>query len=438
MKNLGKIVAAAAIIGGISISEAAVVPSSLKIATGGGAVTATKAKTQDEYDYSKFFAVDLQEKLPSIDKLREMYVKNTIYDRRYEFAWNIGHKFDEFFGEVIKTYGSSDKRIKKQGEDELYAMIKNMPKELYPYIGPYLHTVPNMSGKILEMPGIKETKNKFPERISEHVKGIKNLEFLSPFMYFVLMPEIWPDYKDTREYPKEKPIYAKVKYDEKFWQKVRAMVRPEDYYPNREKKGEDIKDKLRTINPSLGTPLSSADVKAFGRTLREINEFSKAPGRMALLSEARILINNHEDATGKGLPVNTLKDLVNPCQRLIQRLRVTRLEGEFMQIVGKEGFSPEEWAYTCDKTIKAYRLSRINWSTVASILNYKQNLYKETIMDMPLIFRGRQVSAMLAIPEMYKASREDVEAVRKNRQMLSEEFKAIDYTIAGAPIDVSP
>ena len=270
-----------------------------------------------------------------------------------------------------------------------------------------------------------------------HVKGIKNLEFLSPYMYFVLMPEIWPDYKDTREYPKEKPVYAKVKYNEQFWKKIRAQVKPEDYYPNRERKGEDIKDKLRTLNPGLEGSLTSADVKAFGRTLKQIDEFSKVPGRMALLSEARILLNSHEEATGKGLPINTLKDLVNPCQRLVQQLRIAGLEGEFMQIVGKEGFSSEEWAYTCDRTIKAYRLSLINWSTVASILNYKQNVYKETLQTMPLMFRGPQLAVMLAVPEMFKASREDVVAVRKNRKMLADEFKAIDFNIAGAPVEFS-
>ena len=432
MKGLGKFITAAFIIGQVSVAEAAVVPWSLT-----NAQPAKISEKKDSNDYSAFYTVDLSEELPSLDKLRKMYVKNTIYDKKYEFSWNIGHKFDEVFDGIIKTYGSSDKRLKKQGEDMLYEMIKNAPKEIYPYIGPYLHTVPNMSGKILEMPGIKETKNKFPERISEHVKGIKNLEFLSPYMYFVLMPEIWPDYKDTREYPKEKPIYAKVKYNEQFWKKIRAQVKPEDYYPDRERKGEDIKDKLRTLNPSLEGSLTSADVKAFGRTLKQIDEFSKVSGRMALLSEARILLNSHEEATGKGLPINTLKDLVNPCQRLVQQLRIAGLEGEFMQIVGKEGFSSEEWAYTCDRTVKAYRLSLINWSTVASILNYKQNVYKETLQTMPLMFRGPQLAVMLAVPEMFKASREDVLAVRKNRKMLADEFKAIDFNIAGAPVEFS-
>ena len=62
-------------------------------------------------------------------------------------------------------------------------MIQSLPKQYYPYIGPYLHTVPNMSPKILNLPGIKETKNQFPERIAPQLKDIPNLEFLSPYLY---------------------------------------------------------------------------------------------------------------------------------------------------------------------------------------------------------------------------------------------------------------
>lgn len=411
--------------------RAAVVPQSLTQSA------SASTSSEKKHDYSDFYAVDLSEHIPDADKLKKLYLKNTIYDKGYEFSWNIGRTFNPTFNKIIKDYGSSDKRLKREGEDLIYAMIISAPKEIYPYVGPYLHTVPNMSQKILQMPGIKETKNKFPERISEHVKGIKNLEFLSPYMYFVLMPEIWPDYKDPVEYPKTKPIYAKVKYDKKFFEKIRQRVPPEDFYPDAPKREEDIKDKLRTINPSLSSPLTSADVKAFSRTLDEIKAFGNVSGRMAELAQAKILLNLYEDANGKGLPISTLKDLVNPCQRLVQQLRIAGLNGEFMQIVGKEGFSIEEWAYTCDKTIKAYRLSMISASTVAAILNYKNNVYKDEITKLPLILRGQQVATMLAIPEMYRAKTEDVEAVRKNRRMLAKKFKELDYNIMGAPIEFS-
>ena len=161
MKTLGILMASVAFWGVITASEAAVAPWSLSNVSPKGYQNLAQNKSRD---YSSFYAVDLNAKIPPLEELKQRYLKNTIYDRKYEFAWNIGQKFDPEFNSKIKAYGSSDKRLKKIGEDLIYDMIKTIPEGLYPYIGPYLHTVPNMSQKILEMPGIKETKNKFPER----------------------------------------------------------------------------------------------------------------------------------------------------------------------------------------------------------------------------------------------------------------------------------
>ena len=48
-------------------------------------------------DFAKIFAVDLGSPLPSFAELKQSYVKNNIYDRKYDFSWNIGHKFDDVF-----------------------------------------------------------------------------------------------------------------------------------------------------------------------------------------------------------------------------------------------------------------------------------------------------------------------------------------------------
>ena len=62
--------------------------------------------------------------------------------------------------------------------------LKNTPKEYYPYIGPYLHTIPGISEKVLNLPGIKETKTGFRKRIAPQLADIENLEFMSPALYF--------------------------------------------------------------------------------------------------------------------------------------------------------------------------------------------------------------------------------------------------------------
>ena len=143
--------------------------------------------------FRKFFRVDLEQPLPMLAELKQKYQTEDIYDKHYDYSWNIGNRFDQAFRDIIKSYGTSEKRLKPEYEDRLLEMLAMMPKETYQYIGPYLHTVPGMSEKILNLPGIKETKNKFPERIDPRFRNIAGLEFLSPSLYFTLMPEAWPE-----------------------------------------------------------------------------------------------------------------------------------------------------------------------------------------------------------------------------------------------------
>ena len=134
-------------------------------------------------DLSKYFEVDLDAPLPDISALKKEYASKTaIYKPRYILGYELGKGFDPVWKGVINTYGTSEKRLKSVGEDDLFDMIVSLPKEMYPYIGPFLHSTPNISEKILNLPGIKETKNKFPERIAPQLQDIEDLEFLSPYL----------------------------------------------------------------------------------------------------------------------------------------------------------------------------------------------------------------------------------------------------------------
>ena len=88
-------------------------------------------------DYRQFFRVDLSEPLPSISELKQKYPLDDVYDKHYDYSWNIGNRFDQAFREIIKSYGTSEKRLKPEYEERLLDMLAMMPKETYQYIGPY-------------------------------------------------------------------------------------------------------------------------------------------------------------------------------------------------------------------------------------------------------------------------------------------------------------
>ena len=140
-------------------------------------------------DWKDKLQTDLETPLPNLTELQTKYPIIDNHDNHYDYSWNLGTKFDSAFKEIIKSYGTSEKRLKPDHEENLLEMISMMPKETYPYIGPFMHTVPGMSEKILNLPGIKETKNQFPKQIAKRFQNIEGLEFLSPSLYYILMPE---------------------------------------------------------------------------------------------------------------------------------------------------------------------------------------------------------------------------------------------------------
>lgn len=183
--------------------------------------------------------MDIGQKLPPYEEMLKKYVAdNRIVNRGYDFHWDIGNIFDSVFRMTIDYYGQTEKRIKNVHEDDLTALLSTVPPEYYQYIGPYLHTVPNMPEKILNMPGIKETKNRFPKRIARELEGIEDLEFVSPYLYYVLMPESWPDYRRTMEKAPRPSTRAKVEHDPAFFEKLKRWCRTKIFCRERKNKAK--------------------------------------------------------------------------------------------------------------------------------------------------------------------------------------------------------
>ncbi len=379
--------------------------------------------------------MDIGKKLPPYEEMLKKYVAdNRIVDRKYDYHWDIGNVFDNVFRLTIDYYGQTEKRIKNPHEDELAALLSVLPPEYYQYIGPYLHTVPNMPERILNMPGIKETKNQFPKRIARELEGIEDLEFLSPYLYYVLMPESWPDYRQTMEKVPRPSTRAKVVHDPAFFEKIKALVPDDEFLPGAEKQDKVSASDLRTLEPTKNGLLTAADVRAFTRTLDKVNAFTKDLKIYDRINTAGTLIDVWEKEHGTGTQVSLLKDMVNPCQRMVQKIRYAGLEREFAKIVNTEGFDTTGWAYTCDKTVKAYRVSMLTRSVVAGILMYQQGVY-DAFRDIA----GKRIGdlqreTIQAILEMYEAPTADVLETRKNRGELGRKIIDNNQFIGNAPI----
>ena len=120
-----------------------------------------------------------------------------------------------------------------------------------------------------------------------------------------------------------------------------------------------------------------------------------------------------------------LKDLVHPCQRLVQKIKMQGMEGEFAKIVAGEGFNPEEWAY---------RVLRMSSPELLTLLLYKRNIYENQLNLYSDKTAPNIAVTMQGIIEMYKAPVNDMMEVKKNQKALKKAFEKIGYRIVFQPV----
>lgn len=394
-------------------------------------------------DFMKYFKVDMQAEIPEIEAYRKkVSSSHKLYDKGYISRYQMGTMFKKEFSQTIKAYGLSEGRIKSGYEDELLEMLSWLPKDAYPYIGPMLHEVPGMSEKILNLPGIKETKNKFPEKIAEPFVGMEGIEYLSPALYFLLMPKIWEeqeiqDIEQPQPVPVKKPR-VKIELPDYLKQKIGIPVKTAEKKQGSAKRKASAAQQLglRTVNPNLTSPLTSQDVESFIATIDELEEWAEEDNMqiyMRLISGEQLL-NYWENEQHTALMQNDLKDAVNPCQRIVLKTRFAELYEEFAQKVSKQGFTPEEWAYTCDKTIKAFRMTEANMAIAYAVRFHRRGYYRHYIENLPKKWREGMYATEAAIIKMYSALREDVEVVRPYKDEIEKKFIKMQNVFITAPI----
>lgn len=391
-------------------------------------------------EYEHTYDIDLNEDIPMTWRLQEEYKKETSnYYWKYKFSWNIFPVFDVDFRKTIKDMGSIEKRISSTTEDQLYRDLQRIPKAFYPYIGPNLHNVPGISGKILDLPGIKETKNKFPEKIASRFKNIPYIEYLSPALYIYLMPQIWGEDMESLEFPQtinKLPRINTVRIKPEFIDKIFEKVPAEKFALNRSSPKNKL-EPLRHYSADKNTPLSTSDVKAFINTLDDLVEFQNSDNNHIKFLMIDSLIQYWDEKNGTNRDVTVLKNMVNPCQAIARKVKWLGIRAKFQEIIGKSAFGIDDWAYTCDKTIKAYRVSKLNNSYSTSLRLMKKGYPYKIISQYGYYTpeeRDSHKNFIEASIQLYDSKPENIEAIKPFKSELYKKFLKIDNLFLGSPI----
>lgn len=139
-------------------------------------------------DYADRFKVDMNERIPPIEELRKMFAPKPVYDRKFDYFWNIGTVFDKGFAKTIRQYGTRQTRLKWPGEDIMLEQLKNTPKEYYQYIGPYLHTIPGISEKSLTIRALRKRKTSFRNALPRSLRISKTWNLCPRHFILRLIP----------------------------------------------------------------------------------------------------------------------------------------------------------------------------------------------------------------------------------------------------------
>ena len=389
-------------------------------------------------EYAHLYDVDADEQIPILWRLeKEFQKKHSYYDWRYRFNWAMPKKFDKGFQQNIIDFGTIEKRIENPTEESLLRDIKRMPKEFYPYIGPMLHTVRGLSGKILDLPGIKETKNKFPERIASVFKNVPYIEYVSPELYVFLMPEIWGEGASAIEYPKikrQKPSPMRMRINPDFIAALKKNVPIENYTDGNRPPKPDLG--VRHFYADKNTPLSGADVKAFLGTIDGIKSFLHENDHEIELILVDSLLNYWDEKNGTSVYVSFLKGAVNPCQTIARKIKWKGLRSEFQEYIGKQGFGLDDWAYTCDKTLKAYRIITMPNAYITGLRYLKKGYLYEMWKYMDFTEEEREIQKYFieASIHLYDSSIENVNAVTPFRYELQKAWLKLGDHYGGTPL----
>lgn len=390
-------------------------------------------------EFEHTYDVDLNEEIPMLWRLQKEYRKSrSDYDWHYDYSWNIPPVFDKDFDQSIKRFGTIEKRIENADEEALLRDLQRLPKEFYPYIGPVLHTVPGLSGKILDLPGIKETKNQFPQKVASKLAAIPDIEFVSPGLYIYLMPMIFGEGINSREFPQitnKHQNMPPIRIKKELLESALKEVPTEKFALNATALPKN--PGIRHYNAEASTPLSQADVKAFIGTLDGLLKFKSDLKTDVKFISLNGVMSYWDEKHGVNKNAAFLKTMVNPCQTIARKVKWLGLRQEFQKIIGPQAFGLDDWAYTCDKTLKAYRSASQTHAEITVMNILKKGYIYAMINQFDYYTPEERLTHKYFIEasiQLYQSTLADMDAVKPYKDELQQRLGKFGSNILGTPL----
>ena len=132
---------------------------------------------------------------------------------------------------------------------------------------------------------------------------------------------------------------------------------------------------------------------------------------------------------------NIMEELRNPMQTLAGKIKRLPQAEQFAQTVARHGFTPDSWAITTDKIIKARRVATLNTGDAAGLDHWRKlkrmppEFYKMTPRD-----RKITLDSIRLYLDLYTSTEQNVLAVKNYGDNIRKEFATRDMMVLEAPI----
>lgn len=325
-------------------------------------------------------------------------------------------------------------------EDDIYRLLQMLPDYAYQYVGPFINDMPYVPDRIRNIPAIKATRGKFPTRIAPQMKEYaeKYGQYMSTYLYIILMPEAWTttsrvESSDFKGFNKVVTIDENTKPSDLFdlhnptLLKKYSMPSPEAY-----QSGTAFNRVVRPQTPAKKvtqtSPLTEGDVEA---ALTSFDDLKRAFG------DDRF-DEFHTTLRDMSLSDNNLMgELLNPMQTLADKIgrMPEKYRDTFRETLAQTGFTPESWAITADKIIKARRVAKMSPAIALNVGTWRR--YKRPPKSFDVLSpRDRQISweSIQLFVGLYTTTRENLLAVKNYSDKIQQALKAGDIMYMETPV----
>ena len=293
-------------------------------------------------------------------------------------------------------------------DQAILELIPQIDPLYHQYVFPAFHKMTALSHRIRTMPEIARWRGKVPTRIAPEVQGKDpyNWQYLSPYLYIYLMPEMWPSfYRETQ--PVKPTITRQIN-----WKNPKEAQRAFDASEQRMAIQKEIQQRAQ-INAEGG--LTEQDKQAVYQVFSDLVEFSKTREGKAVFAHVVVALDSDKiyDA------------MARPCASMVQRMHEIQMESFLTPALDKAQLSEKDFIEKCERVTRAYRVAHSSPEMAMYIIRLQRKLKRNPSAKEAVMWK--------ALIDMFSVSVADVQSVLPEKNKWQKLFSQQRPLFLGTP-----